>query len=93
MKIAELKEKITMEELLAHYGVAPGTNGWNHWMPIRCPFHDDHQASASVNEMENRFNCHGCGVKGDIVDIVQQVENDGDGDVADAMEWLEETFL
>lgn len=30
----------------------------------RCPFHEDRNPSLSVNLVDGRFNCFGCGVKG-----------------------------
>lgn len=37
---------------------------------MRCPFHDDSNASAAVNFDANRFKCHGCGVSGDTYDLI-----------------------
>lgn len=45
------------------------------WQPIRCPYHDDTTASASVNTREGAFLCHACGVKGDAYSLIQAHEN------------------
>ncbi len=42
----------------------------------RCPFHDDHHASAGVFEGEDgtwRFKCHACDASGDVIDLVRRV--------------------
>ena len=62
--------------VLEHYG------GYIHrdrygWQKIRCPFHDDGHASATVNTDENAFNCFGCGIKGDTYSIIMQHEGVG----------------
>lgn len=45
------------------------------WVPCLCPFHGDEHKSASVNEDEGLFNCHGCGVKGDATGVLMQAYN------------------
>lgn len=44
----------------------------------RCPFHEDHRASAGVYEDKSgvwRFKCHSCDVSGDVFDIRARVRN------------------
>lgn len=41
---------------------------------IRCPFHDDSEASASVNLDSNYFKCFGCDVSGDVIDLIMLEE-------------------
>ncbi len=67
-------DKPDIEAVLAHYGAehVPERRGTG-WRPMRCPFHDDGHASASVNE--EAFYCHTCGVKGDGLALIQQQEN------------------
>jgi DNA primase len=45
------------------------------WAAIKCPYHGDTTASASVNTTIGRFNCHGCGVRGDVYDLIQHYES------------------
>lgn len=45
------------------------------WIPVRCPYHGDNTASASVNLDVQRFRCHACGVRGDAYDLIQEWEN------------------
>jgi DNA primase len=44
------------------------------WVAIRCPFHGDSNASASVNADFGKFNCHGCDVHGDAWDLIMAHE-------------------
>jgi CHC2 zinc finger len=48
--------------VLDHYGanVHVPLTGWH---SVRCPFHDDHQASARINVALDAFICLRCGVK------------------------------
>lgn len=56
------------------------------WISVRCPFHKDSQASASLNVGRGRFKCHGCDVSGDSLDIVQEVK--GLATVGEARDWI-----
>lgn len=69
-------EKHSIKTIIEHY------NGRNiperyGWQKIKCPFHDDSHASATVNILENAFNCFGCGVKGDTYSVIMTVEGVG----------------
>lgn len=91
MKIADLKERIPIEILVAHLGGSVLGRSWTDWERTTCPFHDDRNPSASTNRVLNRFNCHGCGVKGDIIDLaMHHLETQS---LPEALHWLEETFL
>jgi DNA primase len=39
---------------------------------MKCPFHDDRTASASVNHELEGFACLACGVKGDALKLLQE---------------------
>jgi len=39
-----------------------------------CPFHKEATASFMIKEHTNRFQCFGCGAKGDIIDYVTRIE-------------------
>lgn len=43
------------------------------WAACRCPFHADHNASASANLITGGFRCHGCEAKGDLVAFHQRI--------------------
>ena len=57
--------------LEAHGAVVRERSGWQ---PIRCPYHDDRTASASVNTRDGAYLCHACGVKGDAYSLIQAYE-------------------
>lgn len=68
-------EKHSIQSILEHYGATVRER--EGWAKLRCPFHDDGHASATVNVEENAFNCFGCGVKGDTYSIIMEQERVG----------------
>lgn len=78
-------EKHSIEDYLHYIGAAVPPRGHG-WRKIKCPFHDDTHASAGVNFDENRFKCHGCGVGGDIYDLIMQKEG---GNYREAVKFAE----
>ena len=66
--IRAIKERVTMRECLASYGIQPNRAGF-----IRCPFHSEKTASCKIYERD--FYCFSCGTHGDIFTFVQKVEN------------------
>lgn len=66
-----MTDKPDMEAVLLHYGADTVPNG-NGWRPMRCPFHDDRNASASTNG--EAFTCHACGVHGDSLAVIMNRE-------------------
>lgn len=68
MNKEEIRENISMREVLARYGFSPNRAGF-----INCPFHNgDRDASLKVYERD--FYCFGCGAHGDIFDFVMKIE-------------------
>lgn len=65
--------KHSIEDILRHYGgeLPYGRSGW---VKMRCPFHDDSHASASVNLQENQFKCFACDASGDPYDLISSQE-------------------
>ena len=62
-------EKHSIKDWFNHIGVTiPADNSG--WRKMRCPYHDDSHASATVNYTINRFHCFGCGVTGDTYDMI-----------------------
>ncbi len=68
-------DKHSIKSVLEHYGATVQER--HGWVKLRCPFHDDGHASATVNFEENAFNCFGCGVKGDTYSIIMEHEGIG----------------
>ena len=69
-------QDLTIADVLAHYGgsVNVPESGWR---SIRCPWHDDTCASASVDLSRNAFVCHTCPIKGDPIGVIMMVEKIG----------------
>ena len=55
----------------------------------RCPFHDDHNPSFSVNPVEKLYHCFSCGAGGDLIKFVQETEG---LEFAAAVEWLADRY-
>ena len=68
----ELKFKNNILEVIGSY-VSLDRKGNTHW--ACCPFHHEKTASFAVNESEQFYHCFGCGVSGDVVKFVQEIES------------------
>lgn len=79
---------VSITAVLSHYGAddLPETLGWK---SIRCPFHDDRNASARYcsNEDTQAFHCNACAASGDVISLVKQQES---LDYKEALAFLEE---
>jgi DNA primase len=49
----------------------PQTGGWR---PVKCVFHGDRHASASVNPDLSAYKCHTCEISGDVYKLVMEQE-------------------
>lgn len=72
MEIPEIKQRITIETVLSHYGLHPDRNGM-----IKCPFHPDDTASMKIYDKTNTFNCFGCGANGDGIQFIELYDKRG----------------
>lgn len=46
------------------------------WAAARCPFHEDHNPSLSINLVHGGFVCHACGAKGgDVLDFHRRLND------------------
>lgn len=68
----ELKQKNDIVEVIGGY-VALDRKGNTHW--ACCPFHHERTPSFAVNQAEQFYHCFGCGVSGDVVRFVQEIES------------------
>lgn len=68
MEIHEIKQNLTLAQILQHYGLKTKNNMLN------CPFHEDKTASLQVNLEKHFYKCHACGAKGDQIQWVQDYE-------------------
>ena len=71
-EINELKARVDLAEVIRQSGVALQKTGNN--LLGKCPFHKDGQASLSVNEERQLFNCFGCQTGGDVLTFLQLKE-------------------
>ena len=70
--LQELKQKNNIVEVIGSY-IALDRKGGNYW--ACCPFHHEKTPSFAVNESEQFYHCFGCGVSGDVVRFVQEIES------------------
>ncbi len=68
----ELKQKNNIVEVIGSY-VPLDRKGGNYW--ACCPFHHEKTPSFAVNEADQFYHCFGCGVSGDVVMFVQEIES------------------
>ncbi len=82
--IETIKERVSITELLSHYGLTVDRNGFT-----RCPFHQEKTPSMKVYVNDNRVKCFGCGVSSDQIDFVARMNR---CNVPDAIRYLGEVF-
>ncbi|MBO5412164.1 MAG: DNA primase [Clostridia bacterium] len=70
--MSALKQKNDIIEVISGY-VSLDRKGNTHW--ACCPFHHEKTPSFAVNEAEQFYHCFGCGVSGDVVRFVQEIES------------------
>ena len=70
--LSQLKSKTDIVELISAY-VPLERKGGNWWG--RCPFHHEKTPSFSVNAEGQFYHCFGCGVSGDVITFVREIEN------------------
>ena len=61
-----VKATVTVRQAAEHYGLQVNRNGM-----CSCPFHEDRHPSMKLNE--RYFYCFGCGVTGDVIDLVARL--------------------
>ena len=71
MEIQEIKQRLSIETVLKHYGLQADKNGM-----LKCPFHPDETASLKIYTQTNTFNCFGCGKNGDTIEFCTLKEGD-----------------
>jgi DNA primase len=67
-----VKERADLVELVAAR-TGPARRVGGQYM-ARCPFHDERSASFSIEPEEKLYHCFGCGVSGDVLRFVQELE-------------------
>ena len=69
MEIQQIKQNLSLTQVLENYSLQPNKNNM-----LRCPFHEDNTASLQVNPAQNKYKCHACDKKGDVIQFVQDYE-------------------
>lgn len=66
---------IPIGPILEYYGFDAIEDGRG-WRPVRCAFHGETDASASVitTDDEQAFNCHACGMRGNAAQLIMKKE-------------------
>ena len=72
MEIREIKQKLKIETVLAHYNLKPDRHHF-----IKCPFHKDKDPSLKIYPETNTFNCFGCGAAGDVIEFIERYDKRG----------------
>lgn len=75
-----IKEQVSIEQILEHYGLLQHATRKGHEIRIRCPFHEDAQPSCTANTEKNGFHCFGCRAKGNIFGFMRLKESIDSGD-------------
>jgi len=70
--IEELKSKNDIVSVISKY-MTLERKGRSYWG--RCPFHGEKTPSFVVNEYNQFYHCFGCGVGGDVIKFVQEIES------------------
>ena len=71
-ELDDLKARVDLVELFRRHGLEPKKRGKN-WT-CRCPFHDDENASLSINSERRLWKCFGCTAAGDAFDFLRLKE-------------------
>lgn len=72
MEISEIKSRLTITQVLDHYGLQPDKNNM-----LRCPFHDDKTPSLQIYPNTNTFCCFSTNcdaATGDVIDFIVKME-------------------
>ncbi len=70
--IQTLKEKLNIVDVASGY-FSLEKRGATYW--ACCPFHHEKTPSFAVNEADQYYHCFGCGASGDVIKLVQNLEN------------------
>ncbi|MBV9830560.1 MAG: DNA primase, partial [Marmoricola sp.] len=73
--IAEVREKARIDEVISAYVTLRNAGGGN--FKGLCPFHDEKSPSFNVTPSRGLFHCFGCGVGGDVIKFVMEIDGLG----------------
>jgi DNA primase len=70
--IAEVREKARIDDVISAYVTLKSAGGGN--LKGLCPFHDEKSPSFNVTPARGMFHCFGCGVGGDVIKFVMDID-------------------
>jgi DNA primase len=70
----ELKQRVSIKDILDHYGLLSSLRQKKDELIGFCPFHKESKPSFHVSLTKNAYQCFGCKAKGNILGFVQQRE-------------------
>lgn len=70
--INHIRETVDIIKFLESRGVAANKAGTS-WVAL-CPIHSERSPSFHIKPAENRYHCFGCGSGGDIINLVQELD-------------------
>jgi len=70
MEITNIKEKLSIQTVLANYKIKV-----DRYNQINCPFHKDDKPSCKIYPETNTYHCFGCGKTGDAIQFIQDKES------------------
>jgi DNA primase len=70
--IAKVRETARIDDVIGTYVTLRNAGGGN--MKGLCPFHDEKSPSFNVTPSRNLFHCFGCGVGGDVIKFVMDMD-------------------
>jgi DNA primase len=73
--IAEVREKARIDDVISAYVTLKSAGGGN--LKGLCPFHDEKSPSFNVTPARGMFHCFGCGVGGDVIKFVMDIDGLG----------------
>ena len=73
--IAEVREKVRIEEIIGDYVTLRNAGGGS--QKGLCPFHDEKSPSFNVNPARGFVHCFGCGEGGDVIAFVMKIDGLG----------------
>lgn len=74
VSFSELKQQVSIEDILRHYGLIDGLRRKEDELIGLCPFHQESKGSFHASIAKNAFQCFGCKRKGNVLDFVSLKE-------------------
>ena len=78
----KLKQQLDIIETISQYTTLE-QKGSHYWG--RCPFHEDLKPSMSVNSERKQFKCFACGVNGDVITFLANINHKSRKDMIDIL--------